>query len=248
MKESTSKDAAEENNINNDENADRKEPLLFFNYHEYLSEKYEAHPSSQNKSKAKSIVVNHFPNNHVPADSSAYATTRIIRIPRIFNTIELSDIIPQFSAYTPGSEPAAINDKSGHSFQAVGIYDNNTFGDTSITPLIPDYMTEQEFHIIIDNINSCLYLAFDPYNIWNLTDSILDLLSANFYNKIVNNFFIECYSKRKLGQLERYIENDINLKMLGNRPGLKILSPRKSGYLSVCIVYLRGLSRTLLTI
>ncbi|CAG88072.2 DEHA2E12122p [Debaryomyces hansenii CBS767] len=240
MQESSTKHVVKEDNITNNgenENNGITEPLLFFNYHEFLTENYNVHPSCRHNSKARSIVVNHFPNNHVPIDSSMYSDTRIVRIPRIFNTIQLSDIIPQFSNYTPGTEPAAINDQQGFTFKPVGIYDNNSFGETSVTPLVPGYMTEEEFHTIIDNINKYLHEAFSPYNVWNLFDSILDLLSANFYNKIVNNFLVDTYSKRKLLELEMYIENDINLGMFASRPGLKILSPRKSGYLSVCIDY-----------
>jgi len=240
MLETSTKHVAEEDNVtNNGENeiSDRTEPLLFFNYHEFLTEDYQLHPSCRYISKAKSIVVNHFPNNHVPVDSATYNETRIVRIPRIFSTTKLSDLIPQFSDYTPGSEPAAINDQDGLTFKTTGIYDNNSFGVTSVTPLVPGYMTDEEFHAIIHKINQYLQEAFDPYNIWNLIDSILDLISANFYTKIINNFFVDTYSKRKLLELESYIDHEVNSKMLANRPGLKILSPRKSGYLSVCISY-----------
>lgn len=240
MLETSTKHVVEENNVTNNgenENSDRTEPLLFFNYHEFLVEDYQVHPSCRNISKAKSVVVNHFPNNHVPVDSATYSDTRIVRIPRIFSTTKLSDIIPQFSEYIPGTEPAAINDQHGLTFKPAGIYDNNSFGETSVTPLVPGYMTEEEFHTIIHNINQYLQEAFDPYNIWNLFDSILDLISANFYTKIINNFLVDTYSKRKLQELEKYIENEVNTKAFANRPGLKILSPRKSGYLSVCINY-----------
>lgn len=238
MKETSSKDAAEENNIVNNAPSDsQKEPLLFFNYHEFLTDKYSVHPSCEHRDKTKSIVVNHFPNNHVSIGSTSYISTRVVRIPRIFDTVYLSDIIPQFSTYVPGTEPAAIKEEYSRPFHAVGFYDDNYFGETSITPLVPDYLTELEFHTIVTKVNEYLHLAFDPYNIWNLLDSLLDLFSANLYNQLCTRFIITTYSKRKLQQLEQYISNEVNLEMLRNRPNIKVLSPRRSGYLSVCISF-----------
>lgn len=243
MNDSNAKHALEQPDIENPENETENEPLLFFNYHEFLTTNYEVFPSIKHLVNGKAIVVNHFPNNHVPIDSSTYTSTRIIRIPRAFDAVKLSDIIPQFSRHIPGREPASLKGNQDM-FRPIGTYDRNVFGETSLTPLIPSFMTEQEYLCIIDQVNKYLYQAFNPYNPWNFMDNLLDLFSANIYNKILGIFISETYSKRKLAQLERYIDKEINEIMFSDRPDLKVISPRRCGYLSVSTSLNLGKLRT----
>ena len=219
-------------------NEEKDGALSYFNYHEFLSADYQFLEDSRmrkedtSSTKEANIVINHFPNNHVPFDSLAYHDTRVVRIPRIFDTIRYSHIVPQFSLYVPGREPAAL-ELQNSSFLPIGRFDNNVFGSSSMTPLVPNYMSEQEFVDIVRTVNQYLYDAFNPFSLWNICDNLLDFLTANLYNQVFHNLLTETHSKRKLMALERYIEK-LNDEVLIERDScLKILSPRRSAYLSV---------------
>lgn len=215
-----------------EENENENEvPILFFNYHEFVA--------TDPGSVGPQLVINHFPNNHSGLDSLTYRDTRIVRVPRIYSTVDMSDIIPQFSIFPLGEEPNAIIDNSASgtlkTFKIAGEYDENFFGQTSLTPLVPDLIASDELVSIVTRINRDLFEAFDPYSVWNVLDNILELITGTFYSKIVNTFIFDTHCKRKLAQLELYIE-ELNKKYsLKDGKGFKIISLRRSAYLSLDI-------------
>ncbi|KAK6462946.1 hypothetical protein DFJ63DRAFT_312270 [Scheffersomyces coipomensis] len=215
--------------VSNDE-----EGLLFFNHHEYLIDKYEPLTSS---SGGPSLVINHFPNIHAAINSSTFASTRIVRIPRVYHTIESSDSVPQFSSYIPGREPASITLDTENEYIPFGRFDDNMFGQTSLTPLVPDLIGEDEYIEIITTINSYLLEAFNPYNLYNIIDSIFDFLTGGLLSMTMESLRWRSYSKRKLADLDKYIDQEINQKLFKNKDGLQLISPRSSGYLSVSIQF-----------
>lgn len=241
-------DAQKENSLNESQVSDsNNEPLSFFNYHEFLINDYEFYdPSHSSKTSStsplnttsstkKSIVISHFPNNYAPISSPTYNTTRIIRIPRAYDTHSLSYLIPQFSTYKPGMEPAALIDNDEKQFRAIGEFDNhNLFGPTSLTPLVPNLISEQELKQIIETTNSYLVEAFNPYSFVNFLENTLDILTGTLYSKLFNRFILTNQSRQKLLDLETYIEIEVNENTFNkNNRDIRVISPRKSDYLSV---------------
>lgn len=202
-------------------------PLEFFNYHEFLVSDYiPVQLSVQNK--GTSIDVCHFPNNYVPRYSKTFESTRIVRIPRVFDTVDLPDLIPQFSTYRPGNEPAAISN-GDQAFVCTGKYEDNYFGVTSVTPLVPDLLSADELLETVTKINEFLQLAFNPYSLASLFDGILFAISGGLLDQLYRT-----YSKRKLLELEHFVEHEIN-DNLWKHKSIKMISPRRSAYLSVRI-------------
>ncbi|KAK6458778.1 pseudouridine synthase [Scheffersomyces xylosifermentans] len=197
------------------ENPPKKEPLLFFNYHEFLTPN--DNPFNQDSNGEASLVINHFPNVYTPQDSLTYANTRIIRIPRAYEGIKYSDIIPQFSVYAPGTEPAALLNESNFSFDPIGTYDGNAFGPTSLTPLVPDLLQREELETIVTTVNQYLYDSFNPYDWRNAVESSLEFLTAGFYSRIISKYLYTSYSRQKLHHID----------------WLKLIDPRLSGFLSL---------------
>lgn len=216
------------NTLINEESVGHSEPIVFFNYHEYLITDYKL-------KEGLSLIGNHFPNNYVSNESEIYHRTRIIRIPRVYESNKYSDIIPQFSSYCPGDEPAALKSDQIQSYTPAGEFENNHFGSTSATPLSPRLISKEDFEEIINMVNKLLFEAFNPHSISNFFDNSLDLLTGGMYSKIFCKLIIENYSKRKLYELEKYIDNDINPKLMQINPLFKVISPRDNGYLSVSI-------------
>ncbi|CCE86999.1 Piso0_005525 [Millerozyma farinosa CBS 7064] len=212
-------------------------PLLFFNYHEFTVDDYNR-MKYESETEGKALVVTHFPNNDTTRWSDEYANTRIVRVPRIFNTSDESDIVPQFSSYILGNEPAAFTEKGkapATKFSPIGVYQGEMFGSSSRTPLVPGLISEDCFLEIIANVNRYLKDAFNPYSFWNFKDNVLDMFSGTLYSKVFCAFIRESHCKRKLDDLERYVSQEVNLKLLKDAPGVKVISPRRTGYLSVCI-------------
>lgn len=203
-----------------------EEPQLqFFNYHEYMSKEYlPVHESQQPQDEQTPIVVNHFVNVYSPPGSVKYHTTRIIRIPRVFDTIQYPDLIPQFSNIYPGKEPARI-DNGIEEFTPEGIYDNSVFGTSSLTPLIPELIKYEDFKSIIDHINQLLYKAYDPFSWTNGLENTLNILLANLFHELFTSA-----SKKTLRELETYITT-INKTF----SQVRFVSPASNGYLSVRI-------------
>lgn len=198
--------------------------LKFFNYHEYLTKDYK---SLEPKDVDKLVVITHFMNNHVSRDSLAFKTTRIIRIPRTFETI-YPDLIPQFSTIVPGNEPAAIQVANQNDFVVVGVHHDQKFGDTSMTPLL-NYIDQDSLKQIIETINSYLVRAYYPSGI-NALESMIDIFTGTLYTKILN-IFTDTYSKRQLKLMDDYLET-INKDL-----SVKFYSPVSTGFTSVCINY-----------
>lgn len=207
-----------------------QQELLFFNYHEYLVADYKSSLTRTSGTSETSLVINHFPNVYAAPDSATYHNTRIVRIPRIYDTLKHPDLIPQFSVYVPGTEPAAITSQ-GLSFDPVGTFSGARFGTTSATPLVPTVVGTEQFITIVNTVNHYIYDALDPFNFYNFLENVLEFLSAGAYSRIYNKFVSVSYSKNKLHQLEEYVE-EVNSTILKHTL-CKIISPRKSGYLSV---------------
>lgn len=108
-------------------------------------------------------------------------------------------------------------------FEPEGQYENQNFGVTSLTPLVPTLLSPPVFVDIINQVNSFLLQAYNPWDKWNIIDNFLDFLSGGIYSDWFTPF-----SKRKLAELDKYIDQT-NIKL----NNVKIISPRLSGYLSL---------------
>lgn len=205
--------------------------LQFFNYHEYIIRNYD---KLQQDTNGKAIVINHFINNHAPVDSARYKTTRIVRVPRTFHTLELSDIIPQFSNIFPGKEAAALHGDETAGFHPIGNYDHNLFGECSITPLVPDKLPYTQFQDIVNTVNDYLYQAFNPYGFVNSIESVLDILSGTLYSNIVNKFMFQNNCNRKLTELDNYLYN-----VSEKYKSIRFISPKRTGFMSFDIEILK---------
>lgn len=203
---------------------------LFFNYHEF-AENFYAEVESPHDPKEHdgdhNICVTHFPNVFVPKDSAEFHSTRIVRIPRRFD-VTLN--APYFSNCLPGWEPAALNsEEEGKTFQARGIYDNDQlYGYSSVSPL-SWYLSQSEFAKIVTPINEILGRSYGIYTWHNIVNLVLDVLTIGCWYVISRHFFDD-----PTQQLERYISQVNNSPALKNH-NIKIISPRRSGYLSVRI-------------
>ncbi|KAI5964191.1 ERF4 [Candida pseudojiufengensis] len=218
----------QEDGIDANDEKSRQTPLVFFNYHEYLT-------SQDPENNQPSLVINHFPNNHVidnNADNSK--NTRIIRIPRIYHSTPYSDLIPQFSLSYPGEEEGAIkienDNESIQQEEIIGIYDDNKFGTTS--KVIGLQIDEVLLHNIINHINQSLYNAYNPFNIYNLIENLLNIFTGGLFIEFLNLFKIYTHSKRLVMSLEKYIINT-NKDLASQGIDLVVISPRKTGYLSI---------------
>ncbi|CUM68320.1 uncharacterized protein PRCAT00006042001 [Priceomyces carsonii] len=205
--------------------------LLFFNYQEFLINNYK--PLYSSNIEKKPLLINHFPNVYVHQGSAKFKQTRIIRVPRVYDKVKHSDLIPQFSEFIPGHEPAALNDGTD-SFDPKGSFDGNVFGYTSQTALVPDLLSQEDFVKIVREVNSFLFVASDPHNIHNLIENILNLFTANLFSMIVNKYIFEGYRRRMLRELEEYIDK-VNEGFKRAQKDLRVISPKRSGFLSVSI-------------
>lgn len=211
--------------------------LLFFNYHEYSIKLYSLIGSSTIDSHPNPLIATHFPNIHALNNSEQFKKTRIVRIPRCYTGNGI--IYPQFSTVLPGYEEAAINyeesngngdeDNSSNNFEKhekrfiiKGSYEGQLYGWNSVSPL-SNYLTNEEFHEIMTNINDLLAKGNNPFTIWNIIDYILGLLTFWLISLV-----IKPRSKKHLQELEDYIK-ETNTKL----KNVKIISPRRSSYLSV---------------
>lgn len=199
--------------------------LVFFNYHEFLA-------PNQNSS-LPALVINHFPNYFADRSSTKFYKTRIVRIPRCYDTVAYSDLIPQFSTVYPGKEKGAIKLDEGGNI-TTGLHDRAVFGTTSEIVGFENILPEEELLDIITRINQILYDAFYPFNIATLIENIMEALTGGTFIQILNLLNICTYTKRKLLELEQFVEN-INIKLQTKE--VTIVSPRKMGYLSICIAY-----------
>lgn len=232
------------NDPSTDNSQSPRQLLSFFNYHEYLTDYYvstndmkSAHQDGStmaapdNTHHDVSLVINHFPNPYTTVHSALYHSTRIVRIPRSFVTHENLYIVPQFSTYVPGEEPAAIT-ASGKAFESIGMFDGTTFGVTSATPLVPMYLSSEELGEIIVNINKLSAAASLPSSISTL-ENVLDLFTGTLYSRVFGGRENGTHAKRKIAELETYVET-LNRDFLQKRHGLLcLISPVKSAFLSL---------------
>lgn len=173
-------------------------------------------------------MVNHFPNVHVPTGSELYETTRIVRIPRTYHTTDYSYMVPQFSVYTPGEEPAAVLGEP-----TLGEFDGNVFGTTSKPPLVPLLLSAKELEEIVRTVNGMLEEAFSMDSKWTWMDNVLEFLSGTVYSRVWGRFFRELFTKRKMEEVDMYIEK-VNGEFLGRRDGLlRVVPLGESGLMSL---------------
>lgn len=224
-------------------------PLLFFNHHEFLVNNY-SQPIPGNTSGLssaptkraptvleyhdKALVVSHFPNTYVFKESSTYRETRVVRIPRAYENAPSMCGIPQFSLYTPGTEPASLSAEGDAGFSALGEYDNTVFGATSVPPLVPQHISADQLREVVKNVNRYLVQALDPYNAVNVVENVLDVVSGTLYTKAVNGLGAKRRSHRLLMELEEYVQG-LNADLEKRGAQIRFMSLRKGGYLSLDI-------------
>lgn len=202
---------------------------IFFNYHEFGESYYADLDTPQDLKEHDDdhgLCITHFPNVYVAADSPDFQTTRIVRIPRRFET---TLNCPYISTVLPGVEPGAI--LGDPNFHPHGYFDDDSqlFGYSSVSPL-SGLLSQQQFEDIVCTINNYLKSAFYIYSWFNLVDFFLELVSLGLW-RLVSKFFI----RHPLLKLEDYVKQ-VNERQELQERGVKIISPRRSGYLSVCAV------------
>lgn len=203
---------------------------LFFNYHEFAQGYYvdaESASGLKEHDSDHNICVTHFPNVYVAESSLEFRSTRIVRIPRRFDQTLSS---PCFSTCLPGLEPAAIlSDEDEQRFVPHGYYDNDQlFGYSSVSPL-SQYLTQAEFESIMTSINEYLRVIYGTYSWCNLLGLALDIITLGVWSIVARRLFEE-----PAVRLEKFIAEMNNSPTFQDHK-IKIISPRRSGYLSVCI-------------
>lgn len=205
----------------------KNQDALFFNYHEFsVTEYMDINGGSyEQHEEARALCITHFPNVYVPMESPEFDSTRVVRIARRF---EGSLDYPCFSTEMPGFEPAALTDPSENTFTPRGIYHSQLFGYTSISPL-SNYIPPERFQEIVCEVNRYLQEAY-TYSSWtNVINRALDMVTLTMWSTLVRKLF-----RNPLLELEDYI-SDINSTEAFEKQSIKLISPRRSGYLSVCM-------------
>ncbi|SCU84510.1 LAMI_0C07756g1_1 [Lachancea mirantina] len=198
---------------------------LFFNYHEFNVTHYtDLDGEVKEHTDESALCVTHFPNVYVPVDSAAFLETRVVRIPRRFET---TLDYPTFSSQLPGLEPAAIyDDYSDQEFIPHGRYETQLFGTSSTSPL-SNYLTQDQFRDIVETVNEFTRKAYEPLSWQNILNNTLDYLTFNLWNNVISKLFVS-----PLQELETYVERLNNSDLL-RQHSVKLISPRRSAYLSV---------------
>lgn len=219
------------------------EDLVFFNYHEFLAADYlplgtSGSPSSRQTSSTKHsleerkdvlLVINHFPNPYCVKNDEVYRSTRIVRIPRMFDSVELLDIVPQFSTYTPGLEPAALVSENLE-FRPLGAFDGEVFGISSSTALVPQWVSAEELAEIVAKVNQLLRAATLPEHNW--LDNCLEFATGTLYSRIFLKYFRESHMKRAMREADAYTE-EVNTKLAQRNKYLRMIPISRSGTLSL---------------
>jgi hypothetical protein len=192
------------------EDQENASAIRFFNYHEYVI----------NRGNRQQLLTD-FPNPHVAENSPEFVSTRIVRIPRAYHGSTTGDIqnsCPQFSEYFPGKEPGGL--------VAGGLdEDGNAHNLSSESPL-GQYLTVEEYTRIVSDVNLRLREAFDPWNWRNIVYNLAGVLT--FW---LSELVMYSSAEIKLAELEDYIDS-VNKSILNDK-GLRMISPRRAGYLSV---------------
>lgn len=214
-----------------------RDELLFFNYNEYSVKRYESLSNRAYKKHTYPLIITHFPNPYVDPLSKEYRSTRIVRVPRVYDSVK-GLRYPQFSRVMPGFESAALIDPSEPTkdlskiskFVPRGLYKNHVFGYLSVSPL-SNHLEVSHFQDIVDRVNEYLRQAYDPLSAGNIVYGTLNFLSIWLLDEVVRN-----RSKRILAELQSYIE-ELNNGLLKQRR-LRLISPQASGFVSVSITVL----------
>ncbi|CCK67837.1 Shr5p KNAG_0A01480 [Huiozyma naganishii CBS 8797] len=220
VSESTTSKVAEE---------DSSEPL-FFNYHEFVETFYGNLDTPNGRcehSESQSITITHFPNPYCAIDSLEFQTTRVVRIPRRFETtLEY----PCFSTMLPGNEPAAIVDATdGKEFVPHGVYDDGQlFGYSSVSPLSL-YFTQEEFEVIVTQVNRYIAKSFRASSPYNVFDIAVGILTLGLWSLLSHWHELQPVSLKKL---DRYILH-LNSSTKFSSQGISIINPKRSGFLSL---------------
>ncbi|KAM9912349.1 hypothetical protein OXX69_002652 [Metschnikowia pulcherrima] len=222
-------------------NLNAPKDLVFFNYHEYLVADYEPFQSALDDSQGghnnasrqdrPALVINHFPNPYTAHESAVFWRTRIVRVPRIFDSCQESYMVPRFSTYVPGHEPAALTSDL-REFQPAGIHENYVFGTTSLTPLVPQWVSEEEYVRIVTDINTLLFEAMSPENKMGWLDNALDYLSGTLYTTLFTRYLRPSFLKRGLHKVDEYVV-ELNAKLREKHHDLKLIPLLKSAMLSL---------------
>lgn len=209
--------------------AESRQPLLFFNYQEYLVKSYDGYDDQENESERPALVINHFPNCYNDCNDDRDYNC-VVRVPRAYQNVRYSDLIPQFSTYVPGTEPAALTEENQPLFQPQGRYKGREYGYTSATPLVPGILSEEEFKRIVNAVNERILEALDPESMIHMVEDVIDIVTFGFYSNVWSKFVYQGHCKRKLLELESFVEEEINGKWLQEKP-VKVISLRRTGYL-----------------
>ncbi|CCH59662.1 hypothetical protein TBLA_0B08470 [Henningerozyma blattae CBS 6284] len=192
----------------------------FFNYHEFSLD------PEKNSSEPEELCVSHFPDIYCKPtrDGMINKNYRIVRIPRRFeNTLG----IPYFSNVLPGNEPAALTyDYEDQGFLPHENVDGIAYGISSFSPLSL-YISPEEFQNIIDKVNRFLEEGFRVNSFFNFITIILDFLLLGAWDIVFNYFYFDSFQ-----ELERYVQQ-LNNSDLFKRNNIRLISPQKSGYLSL---------------
>ncbi|ODQ77184.1 hypothetical protein BABINDRAFT_101778 [Babjeviella inositovora NRRL Y-12698] len=206
--------------------------FLFYNYHEYATSFY-ATKAERALMRSKALIVTHFPNGYVPLGSEKFVSTRVVRIPRVYPVT--GETFPQFLTLLPGSEEAALLDPADLKLGAKGVvpftvrgeYQGQLFGYSSVSPL-SNHLLAKAFTEIVQEINQYFRKGYNGFAGQNVLHNVLDLITMG-----VSSLFTKGNLKMVLAEMEKYVETT-NERL---RPlGVEIMSPRRSGYLSLDFV------------
>ncbi|SCU97340.1 LAME_0F19350g1_1 [Lachancea meyersii CBS 8951] len=200
---------------------------LFFNYHEFSVTRYIDIGDTQETEHTddQALCITHFPNVYCALGSLQFRETRLVRIPRRF---EFHVDIPEFSTQLPGQEPAAlVNSATNKRFVARGIYQGQVYGLSSVSPL-SGHLSDAEFQEIVETVNAFLRQAYTCTSKQNFVNAVLDTLTFHLWNVMAIRMF-----KSPLLALEDYVRV-LNASPWFYERKLRLISPRRSGYLSVC--------------
>lgn len=205
--------------------------VKFYNYHEYvlasapeqleqLGYTVDTPDGDGSDGATQPVLLTHFENPYTlhpapsatPDGSTTPSATRIVRIPREFE--RFGDLVPQFSTAWPGTEPGAL----------VPSNENNQL--SSATPL-GIFLSPEELAPVVATINLFLREALSPYSVRNVVEALASAVTCWTLELVW-----EPYTKRRLGDMERYVEQ-VNEEWAAAGKRVRIVSPLRSGYLSL---------------
>lgn len=202
---------------------------VFFNYHEY-TETYYCNLDDLNTKKEhtmeEALIITHFPNIYVAPQSVEYEMTRIVRVPRCFDT---GLQCPQFSDKLPGFEAGAVKDID--TFQIVGFLNGQFFGTSSQSPL-SQFFSVEEFETLVGDINRLITEMYVSNSIRNVINLIMGWITFGLWTILIETKF------NKGHELSTYI-NEFNNDIRNKNRQLSIVPFQKNGFLSLDFVVAR---------